>query len=67
VEEYYTIVLYTGSRIKDSKPQFFLRTFWEDSSAKTPEGLFPDRNGANLLEIPNDAEYIFNALEKYYI
>lgn len=66
VEEDFTIVLYTGSRIKDSKPSYFLRTFEEETSAKTPEGLFPDKEGNNLLEIPNDAAYIFKCLEEYY-
>lgn len=62
VEQAYTIVLFTGKRIKDNKPEFFLKTFDVDSSTKSPEGLFGDR-----LEIPNSAEYIFNALEEYYI
>ncbi len=66
IEEHFTIVLYTGTRIKDEKPQYFLRTFEEDTSTKTPEGMFPDKNGDNLLEIPNDAQYIFDHLEKYY-
>lgn len=66
IEEYFTIVLYTGTRLANSKPSYFLRTFWEDSSAKTPFGLFPDKNGENILEIPNDGQYIFSALENYY-
>lgn len=66
VEAYFTTVLFADKRVKDNKPQFFLRTFQEDTSTKTPEGLFPDKNGDNLLEIPNDAEYIFKALETYY-
>lgn len=66
LEEHFVIVLYTGTRIKDKKPQFFLKTFEPDTSAKTPEGLFPDENGENLAEIPNDAKYIFDSLEKYY-
>lgn len=61
VERAFTIVLYTGTRIKDSKPQYFLKTFEVDSSTKVPEGLFNEE-----LEIPNDAAFIFNALEKYY-
>lgn len=66
IEEHFTIVLYTGSRVVNGKPEFFLKTFEEDTSTKCPEGLFPDKNGNNLLEIPNDADYIFKALEKYY-
>lgn len=68
IEQYYTIVLYTGTRLVEGKPTYFLRTFEEDSSTKTPEGLFPLKEGGdeNLTEIPNDAAYIFNALEKYY-
>lgn len=66
VEEDFTIVLYSGTRIKDSKPQYFLKTFEEETSAKTPEGLFPDKEGNNLLEIPNDGQYIFKCLEDYY-
>jgi hypothetical protein len=66
LEEHFVIVLYTGSKIKDKKPYWFLKTFEEDTSAKCPEGLFPNEEGGNLIEIPNDAAYIFNAVEKYY-
>jgi hypothetical protein len=66
VEEQFTIVLYTGKRIEDSKPHYFLKTFEEDTSAKCPEGMFPDKNGNNLLEIPNDGQYILKAVEEYY-
>lgn len=66
VEAYYTVVLFADKRIKEGKPEYFLRTFAEDTSSKTPEGLFPDKNGNNLLEIANDASYIFNSLESYY-
>lgn len=61
IEQHYTIVLYTGTRLKDNKPQYFLRTFEQDTSTKVPEGLF----GENL-EIPNDADFIFKSLESYY-
>lgn len=66
IEQHFSVVLYTGSRIKDSKPQYFLKTFEQDTSTKVPEGMFPDRNGDNLLEIPNDAAYIFKCVEQYY-
>jgi hypothetical protein len=66
IEEHYTIVLYTGSRLVKERPTYFLRTFEEDTSTKCPEGLFPDAKGDNLLEIPNDANYIFTAVEQYY-
>lgn len=66
LEEHFVVALYTGTRIVDKKPQFFLKTFEPDTSAKCPEGLFPDGKGNNLLEIPNDAKYIFDALDKYY-
>jgi len=66
LEQHFTIVLYAATRYKDNKPDYFLRTFEPNTSAKTPEGLFPDKNGVNLLEIPNDGAYIFDALEKYY-
>lgn len=61
VEAYYTTVLFADKRLKDNKPQFFLRTFQEDTSTKVPEGLFGDS-----LEVPNSAEFIFKALESYY-
>jgi ABC-type glutathione transport system ATPase component len=67
IEKHYTIVLFSGTRIEDNKPEYFLKTFEVDTSAKTPEGMFPDKNGVNLLEIPNSAKFIFDALEKYYI
>lgn len=66
VEAYYTVVLFADKKLKDNKPEYFLRTFLEDTSTKCPEGLFPDKNGNNLIEIPNSAEYIFKALETYY-
>lgn len=66
IEQHFTIVLYTGTRMKDGKPQYFLRTFEQDTSTKVPEGMFPDKNGDNFLEIPNDGKYIFDSIEKYY-
>lgn len=66
LERQYTCVLYTGTKITGGKPQYFLKTFELDSSSKTPEGLFPDKDGNNLLEIPNDAAYIFKCVEDYY-
>lgn len=66
VEAYYTVVLFADKKMKDSKPEYFLRTFSEDTSTKCPEGLFPNKDGVNLLEIPNDAAYIFKQIEQYY-
>lgn len=67
IEREYTNVLFTGTRLTSAdKPEYFLKTFEPDTSTKVAEGLFPDKNGNNLLEIPNDAKYIFDALEKYY-
>jgi hypothetical protein len=66
IEEHYTIVLYTGTRLEKGKPTYFLRTFEEDTSSKTPEGLFPDKEGNNLLEIPNDAAYLLKYAAEYY-
>jgi hypothetical protein len=68
IEQYYTIVLYTGTRLVEGRPTYFLRTFEEDTSTKTPEGLFPVKENSedNMTEIPNSADFIFNALEKYY-
>lgn len=66
LEAHYTIVLFGGKKLEDNKPRYFLRTFEEDTSSKCPENLFPNSKGENKLEIPNDAGYIFDALEKYY-
>lgn len=67
IEQHYSVVLYTGTRIKDNKPQYFLRTFEEDTSTKVPEGMFSaDGYGETPLEIPNDAKFIFDSVEKYY-
>lgn len=66
IEEHFSCVLYTSTKLMNGKPTYFLRTFEEDTSTKTPEGLFPSSNGENLLEIPNDANYIFAAVKKYY-
>lgn len=60
IEQHFTIVLYTGTRYKDSKPHYFLKTFEPGTSAKSPEGLF------DSLEIPNDADFVFKTIEKYY-
>ena len=61
VEAQYTTVLFADKKLKDGKPEYFLRTFQEDTSTKAPEGLFEEK-----LEIPNSADYIFSALENYY-
>ncbi len=61
IEAQYTTVLFADKRLEDGKPQYFLRTFQEDTSTKVPEGLFGDS-----LEIPNSAEFVFNALAEYY-
>lgn len=66
VEEQFTIVLYTGTRLVNGKPTYFLKTFEEDTSTKVSEGLFPDKDGNTRLEIPNDAAYIFKNVEDYY-
>jgi hypothetical protein len=66
IEQHFTIVLYTGTRMKDGKPQYFLKTFEMDTSTKVPEGMFPDKNGNNHLEIPNDGKYIFDRMAEYY-
>lgn len=66
IEQHYAIILYTGTRIKDNKPEYYLKTFEVDTSTKVPEDLFVGTKGEQLMEIPNDAEYIFNAIEKYY-
>ena len=68
LEQHFVIVLYTGTKLLDKKPKYFLKTYEQDTSAKCPEELFPTSTSDpnNLLEIPNDANYIFNALEKYY-
>lgn len=66
IERQFSAILYTGTRIKNNQPEYFLKTFEADTSAKVPENLFPSEKGVNLLEIPNDAAYIFDALENYY-
>lgn len=66
LEAHYTIVLFGGKKLEDNTPRYFLRTFEEDTSSKVPESMFPGKDGNNLLEIANDAKYIFESLEKYY-
>ena len=66
LEAHYTIVLFAGKKLEDNKPVYSLKTFEEDTSSKCPEGLFPDKKGDNLLQIKNDAGYIFNSLKEYY-
>lgn len=61
VEAQYTIVLFADKKLREGKPEYFLRTFQEDTSTKVPEGLFNHK-----LEIPNSAKYIFEALASYY-
>ena len=66
IEQHFAVVLYTGTKIKEGKPVYFLKTFEQGTSTKVPEGLFPDANEENLLEIANDAAYIFGCVEEYY-
>jgi len=68
IEQHFTIVLFTGTRMKDGKPNYFLRTFEQDASTKVPEGMFPNPkdNNNNFLEIPNDGKYILDCVEQYY-
>lgn len=67
IEQNYVVILYTGTRIKDGRPQYFLRTFEADTSTKVPEFLFSnDGTSETPLEIPNDAKFIFDSLENYY-
>lgn len=61
IEQHYTIVMYTGTRLKTGKPEYFLKTFEVDTSTKVPENLFDEK-----IEIPNDAKYIFDKLKEYY-
>lgn len=61
IERQYTIVLFTGTKVKDGKPEYFLKTFEPDTSTKVPEGLFDGK-----MEIPNDAQFIFEKLKQYY-
>jgi hypothetical protein len=62
-ERYFTNVFYAGTKMKEGKPEYFLKTFEPDTSAKCAEDLF---NSPNPLEIPNDAQFIFSALKEYY-
>lgn len=64
IERYFTTVLYASTKIKDNKPEYFLKTFEPDTSAKCSEDLF---GSPNPLEIPNDAGYIFSSLQQYYV
>jgi len=63
IEQHFTIVLYTGTRLKEGKPQYFLKTFEQDTSTKTPEHLF---GNPNPIEIENNGKFIFESLENYY-
>lgn len=66
IEAQYTVVLFGGKKLDDGRPKYFLKTFEEDTSTKVPEGMFLNSKGVEMLEIPNDAGYIFSALEQYY-
>ena len=67
IEQHFSIILYTGTRLQNGKPEYFLRTFEVDTSTKVPEGMFAPKEGAQTpIEIPNDAQFIFKALEDYY-
>lgn len=60
IEQHFTIVLYSGTKYKDNKPEWFLKTFEPGTSAKSPEGLFP------TIEFPNDLNVILTKVEDYY-
>ena len=67
VERVFTIVLFTGTRITNSKPNYFLKTFEMDSSTKVPEGMFGDKGSIDTpLEIANDAKFMFDKIKEYY-
>lgn len=60
IEQHFTIVLYSGNRYKDNKPEWYLKTFEPGTSAKSPEGLF------ETIEFPNDLSLILQRVEDYY-
>jgi len=60
VERYFTIVLYTGTKVVNNNPVYFLKTFEVDTSAKAPHEMFSE------IEIPNDAQFIFDTVKSYY-
>ena len=68
IEQHFTTVLFTGSRMKDGKPSYFLKTYEQETSTKTPERQFPNPkdNNNNFLEFPNDGQYIFDCIKTYY-
>lgn len=68
IEQHFTTVLFTGSRMKDGKPSYFLKTYEQETSTKTPERQFPNPkdNNNNFLEFPNDGQYIFDCVKTYY-
>jgi len=65
IEQHFNLVLYTGTRYKDGKPEYFLKTFEPNTSAKAPENMFT-KGDKEIFEIPNDAAYIFKAFDEYY-
>lgn len=66
IERHFVTVLYSGKSISQGKPEFYLKTFEEDSTSKSPEGLFKGPSGEDLIKIPNSAKFIFDSMEKYY-
>lgn len=66
IEQHYVIVLFSAMKAEKDNARWFLRTFEEDTSSKVPEGMFPDKEGNSLREIPNDAKYIFDSVANYY-
>jgi len=67
IEQHYSVILFTGTRLNNSKPEYFLKTFESDTSTKVPECLFSkDSTSETPMEIANDAKFIFEKLDEYY-
>lgn len=63
IEKEFTVVLYANSGIdsKTGKPEYWLNTFQQGTSAKCPPDLF----GPDVLKIPNDYAFILNKVEEF--
>lgn len=67
VEREFTIVLFSYNRLKKDKPEYYLCTFAEGTSAKCPEGLFGEgMTEESPIEIPNSAKFILESVSNYY-
>lgn len=54
--------MYAENKFDDKgRPQYYLSLVGENTSAKCPPGIF----GEEVIQVPNDAQYILESINKF--